>query len=163
MARFKVNFLIVLYFLFLGFNAAYTEPSINLETILTDSFKPGKPYVSKDVFTKETPMLFVLWRSEKLKEGQHIKAVWIAENTHNVAPNNYTIDQKGMVLSAGMRGKIFSSLPGNFWDGKFTLSKPNKGWPLGQYHVDLYVDDILIKAIPYTISDNNLKDSSPSN
>lgn len=133
------------------FSPTHAEPSVSMETVLTDAYSPEEIGVPKESFGPDTAMIYVLWRSEKLKEGQKLKAVWIADNTQITGLKNHKIDQAELTLESGMRGKIFSKLPGNFWDGKFTLSKPDKGWPLGSYHVEIYVDDVLVKTIPFKI------------
>ena len=35
--------------------------------------------------------------------------------------------------------------------GGFKLSKPDKGWPVGKYHVDIYVGDKLAETVKFEI------------
>jgi hypothetical protein len=36
--------------------------------------------------------------------------------------------------------------------GTFTLSRPNKGWPLGKYRVELYAGDQLADTLKFTVA-----------
>jgi hypothetical protein len=36
-------------------------------------------------------------------------------------------------------------------DGDFAFSKPTKGWPVGKYRVEIYVNDDLAKTVKFTI------------
>ncbi len=33
------------------------------------------------------------------------------------------------------------------------MSKPNSGWPTGQYHADIFVDGALVKSLPFKIAE----------
>ncbi|WP_058533839.1 DUF4189 domain-containing protein [Legionella saoudiensis] len=128
---------------------AETPPQI--DTILSDQATDNLP-TPKETFTKDTPALYVFWKSVQLKQGQKIKSVWIAEDTNNVAPPNYKIDEAELTLEPGTARDLIALLPGNQWSGKFKITKPNKGWPLGKYHMDIYVDNKLVKSIKFTVA-----------
>lgn len=142
-------------------HVAFSQPTINIHTTLTDQFNNGTPGESKNSFTKDTPIIYIIWKSDQLKQGQKVKAVWIADDTHNVAPANYKIDEAEMVLDEGMKGKILNNLPGTFWDGKFSMSKPNNGWPVGQYHTDIFVDGTLVKSIQFNVAEATAANTAP--
>lgn len=65
---------------------------------------------------------------EKVASSSTLKAVWICEKSEGIEPN-YKISEASMKV-----GMINNS-------GDFSLSKPTKGWPVGSYRVDLYIDD----------------------
>jgi len=75
-----------------------------------------------------------------LPEQAKVCAVWIAENVGEAAPPNYKVGEANVVAG--------SSDP----SGTFTLSRPDKGWPLGDYKVEFYLDKTLIEAIGLKIS-----------
>jgi hypothetical protein len=60
--------------------------------------------------------------------GTKITSVWICEDSHGIAPPNFKIDSVDVTV-----GTITNV-------ANFSLSKPNKGWPLGTYRVDLLID-----------------------
>lgn len=136
---------------FSGSLFADTQPQI--DTILTDKFTPGNPGDAKDTFTTDTPIIYIIWKSDQLKLGQKVKSVWIADDTNNIAPPHTKIDEAQLTVDDGMKGQVLSHLPGTYWDGKFTLSKPYNGWPMGKYHAEIYVDNALVKSIPFTVAE----------
>ena len=91
------------------------------------------------VFASSVPKLYAYFLTEGTEKGDKIRGVWIAEDTNGAAPANYKIDE--------------SSLQGdkdNFGGG-FALSKPNGGWPVGKYRVEVYVDDDLEATAKFQI------------
>lgn len=102
--------------------------------------------VSKTVFNKDTAEIFLTCTSEEVHKGEQVKAVWIADDTHDVAPANYKIDEKSYEVPADLEdGQVFTA--------NMSLSKPNNGWPLGSYHVDFYLGDKLISAYKFSVAE----------
>ncbi|MDI1352974.1 MAG: DUF4189 domain-containing protein [bacterium] len=153
MYTFKIRTVFFIFLLGLVNPLLYALPSINLDTVITDSFSKDSPIVAKNSFSKDTPIIYIVWKSDKLKEGQQVKIDWIADDTNNVAPANYKIDSGVLTLSLDMKGKMMNDLPANMWDGKFSLSKPNNGWPLGTYHAEIFVDGDLVTKVPFSVTD----------
>ena len=120
------------------------DAPIKIETALTDKVLGDDAVDEKDTFSKDTEMIYLVCKTDALKKGQSLKAKWIADDTKNVAPPHYQIEEKEMTM-----GKDLGS--SDEWKVNFSLSKPTAGWPLGQYHVDLYVDNKLVKAVKFTI------------
>jgi hypothetical protein len=147
----KMGLLILL----MSLNASLFAAEIT--TLLTDQ-DPKNDSITENVsYTQQTPMIYLLWKSSQLKEGQIIKAVWIADDTHNVAPPNFKIDSSELTLGKLKDGQ-------EQWGGTFNISKPTKGWPVGSYHTEIYVNNDLIKAIRFTVipasdSQNTVKES----
>ncbi|MES2190693.1 MAG: hypothetical protein V4454_11250 [Pseudomonadota bacterium] len=83
---------------------------------------------SDDGFEKTTAKIFVLAELKDAPSGTRVASSWVAVNTNGVAPNNFVIDTAELTTTAGMN-KI-----------TFNLSKPNAGWPLGSYRVDLSIN-----------------------
>lgn len=149
----KKNLLIALSISFISFSSAlFSESLPQIDTILTDQYSPDHPGEAKESFAADTAKIYILWQSEQLKPGQKIKSVWIAEDTNNVAPPNYKIDEAELTIDNNMKEKILSNLPGAYFGGKFALSKPDNGWPAGKYHMDIYVDGTLVKTVKFTVA-----------
>ncbi len=130
------------------FNYAYADDNAakpKFDCTLTDQLSADKePGDAKDTFTKDTPTLFLVCDSDDVKSGQEVKSVWIAADTNKVAPDNYKIDEKSMKVPANMGSD-------QTFTANFSLSKPNNGWPVGSYHVDLSVDGQLIQSFKFSV------------
>jgi hypothetical protein len=90
------------------------------------------------VFAPDTPKIYCAWTAEGVKGGTPVRGAWIAEDVGNVAPPNYKIDEATLTLPVA--GK-----------GTFTLSKPNTGFPVGKYRLEIYFDKDLVKTVPFTV------------
>jgi hypothetical protein len=98
----------------------------------------------KTTFTKDTPEIFVIVTTSEAKPGQVFRSEWIADDSKGVAPPNYKIDEKSLEVSKEMQ-------PGKTFTANFSLSKPTAGWPVGDYHLDIYVDKAIAKTIKFKI------------
>ena len=74
-------------------------------------------------FATDTPQITLGLQLKDFKAGDTVKGAWIAEKT-SVAPPNYEIDSSTLTLASSPTVA-------------FRLSKPNSGWPTGQYRVDV--------------------------
>lgn len=92
-------------------------------------------------FPSKLPKIFARWQGNGLPAHAKIRAVWIADDVGDVAPAGYKISEAATTATGA----------DSF--GTFTLSRPTKGWPLGKYHLDLYVNDAAAVSAPFTISD----------
>ena len=90
-------------------------------------------------FNPDTAKIYCAWKAEGLKSGTQLRGVWIAEDVGKAAPPNFKIDEAS-----------FTS-PGISAQGNFALSKPNKGFPVGKYRLEIYVGSDLAKTVPFTI------------
>lgn len=142
----KCCFCILVSFLLFFHSISFAEDNAPLfSCTLTDSkSQDGESSKSRDEFTVDTPAFYLSCYSDHVNKGQKLKSVWIAEDTNNVAPANYKIDEKEIVVSPDVANE-----PGVTAD--FSLSKPTNGWPLGSYHVDLYVDGKLDQSISFSV------------
>ena len=96
-------------------------------------------------FSTQTPKIYARWIGHNLRKDATVRAVWIAENVGDAAPENYTIDEAtANPASANAHGS-------------FTLNRPEDGWAPGSYRVEFYVDDDLIDTVKAQI-----KAASPS-
>jgi hypothetical protein len=93
---------------------------------------------STTTFATDTPKLYAMFKTEGAKTGDKIRGVWIADNVGDAAPKGYKIDERTFTAE------------GDTSDGEFSLSKPD-GWPVGQYHIEIYVNDELATKMKFTI------------
>src|SRR5437762_2632800 len=82
-------------------------------------------------FNPDTPTIFALFDTEGIGTGDKIRGALIAEDVGSAAPPNTKIFEKTVTLDE------------DAVDGKFSFSKPTKGWFPGKYRVEVYVNDDL--------------------
>lgn len=97
-----------------------------------------KDGAAKQVFTPTTPKIFLRAKLTGMPRGTKLKAAWIAEKT-KVAPPNYQID--ATELTVGMIDNR----------ADFSLSKPNAGWPPGDYRVDLSANGKVVNDVRFKV------------
>jgi hypothetical protein len=110
-----------------------TEAAIGLGTTGKDEIVNPTTQFAPDV-----PKIFCTWVARGVDGDTAVRGVWIAEDVGDVAPANYKIDEATL------------KIPGNA-TGTFSLSKPNNGFPIGKYRVEIYLGDDLAKTIPFTV------------
>lgn len=114
-----------------------TEPKPGFKNVvLTDDENTKSP---KSSFTPDTPKIFVFWDLEKVPSGSKLKGVWICEKSEGIAPD-FKIDEATVDV-----GTIDNS-------GNFSISKPNKGWPIGDYRVELWWDTNKAEEVKFNIA-----------
>ncbi len=92
--------------------------------VMTDNAKVEK---DKRSFTPTTPKIFLVARLADVPAGAKVSGVWIAEKIQG-APPNYKLDSTDLTVSKQMNRVTYS------------LFKPNDGWPVGSYRVELFID-----------------------
>src|SRR5204863_3764825 len=101
--------------------------------------KPSK------IFTPDVPKVHALFKTKGAQTGDKLRGVWIAEDVGDAAPANTKIDETTLTLEQE-----------DFY-GAFALSRPNKGWPVGKYKIDMYVGDELATTVTFTIKGGTSK------
>jgi len=89
-------------------------------------------------FPPDAPAVHCAWKAEGVVAGTHFRGVFIAEDVGKVAPPNYKIDEATVNLDRNGAGS-------------FTLSKPNNGFPIGKYRLDIYIGEDLAKTLRFAI------------
>ena len=95
--------------------------------------------VATTTFSSDTPQIYARWHGDRLRKGAKVRAVWIAENIGEDFPRDYKVDEATAITE------------GPVAHGAFTLSRPEDGWALGDYHVEFYVDDVLVNTVKLKI------------
>lgn len=124
----------------------FADGGIEIKATMCKNIKGDDPVEPTTQFSKDIPEIFAVWSSSQTKKGQSLNSVWIAEDVGQVAPPNTKIVEKAFKLEDGIMGKIATS-----WSGHFSLTRPTNGWPVGKYRLELYLDNKLIKTLPFTI------------
>jgi hypothetical protein len=119
---------------------------IKVEAVMTAS--PGGEETTS--FAPDTSKVFALFKTKGAQQGDKIRGMWIAEDVGGAAPANSKIDEKALTMD------------GDTDDGDFSLSKPTKGWPLGKYRFEIYVNDKLVTTARFTIESNKEEESAES-
>jgi hypothetical protein len=101
-------------------------------------------------FAPDVPKLYAFFKTQGTEKGEKLRGVWIAEDVGNAAPANTKIDEATLTADQ------------NDFFGAFSLSKPNKGFPVGKYRVEIYDGDELATTVKFTISSKPAKDSDNS-
>lgn len=99
-------------------------------------------------FAADVPKLYAFFRTKGTESGEKLRGVWIAEDVGEAAPANTKIDEATLTADQD-----------DFY-GAFSLSKPNKGWPVGKYRVEIYDGDELATTVEFTIGASKSKKNS---
>ena len=124
-----------------------TLPSVNTNEPRPPEKKPFEASVSTSTdgdplttISADALQIVARWRAHDLPNKTKIRAVWIAEDTGEVAPLDYKVDEATNIAAA----------PDAF--GAFTLSRPEDGWAAGKYRVEFYVGNVLAETVKLTIA-----------
>lgn len=98
-----------------------------------------RPIEPATTFSPESPVINVAFQVTNAAPGSRLKAVWTAVDVGAAAPPNTELDESRLVV------------PGPV-PGTFRLSRGPRPWPVGDYRVDLYLDDELVITLPYTVA-----------
>jgi uncharacterized RDD family membrane protein YckC len=117
-------------------NALGGQPRVTRAEMGTDSTEGYKIIGSSTEFNPDTPQIVCVWEIAGTDPSTPLKSVWIAEDVGDVAPPNYQLAEKSM---SGVN------------EGKFYVTRPTSGWPVGKYRLEIYIGDNLAKQVPFTI------------
>jgi hypothetical protein len=98
-------------------------------------------------FASDTPKLLAMFKTKGIQSGTKVRGVLIAIDVGDVAPANTKVLEKTLTLDEDTD------------DGDFAFSKPTSGWPVGEYRVEIYVNDELATTVKFTIKAVKSKES----
>lgn len=113
--------------------AALTAGSAHYDSAFTSDNRETR----KDLFTPETPKVYVTYALAEVPQAAMLKIVWIAEKLEGFQENSKIAESK--------------KAAGTSINGVFSYSKPPKGWPAGTYRVELFIDDKLDKTLKFRV------------
>jgi hypothetical protein len=109
-----------------------------LENIILSSTEGAAE--SQSTFATDTAKLYLSATiTDEVHSGSKLAVAWIAVDSGGVAPPNYKIDEVSFDV-----GLIDNRLDAS-------LSKPNNGWPVGTYQVDIIVDGKVEETVPFSV------------
>jgi hypothetical protein len=88
-------------------------------------------------FSPDTPNIYCVWATEGLDDATSVRGVWIAEDVGHAAAPNYEIGEATLHPPAH--------------SGNFALSKPDAGFPVGKYRIEIYLGADLAKTVAFTV------------
>ena len=112
------------------------EPRVTRAEMGTDSTDNYQIIGPSTEFYTDTPKIVCVWNIAGADPSVPIKSVWIAEDVGSGAPPNYQLAENA---ASGIN------------EGKFYISSPTNGWPIGKYRLEIYIGDKLLKQVPFTI------------
>ena len=112
-----------------------TKPAPPLHATL--STKSGGAATS--AFSASQPQLSLDYQGVTLAKGDKVRAVWIIEDGGKTITPNAKVSEFTLAAD-GPTGK-----------GNFHLAKPAAGWPLGKWRVDVYVNDVKVESLKFTV------------
>ena len=120
----------------------------NVSCIITGQpTQDGTAPQAQDRFTVKTPAFYFVCSSDNAVPVQKLTGVWIAVNTRGMMPNNTVLSKKdNKPTEAASVNKP--------WIATFQATMPSKGWPVGEYRVDLYYSNQLIDSQGLTVTFN---------
>lgn len=131
---------VLLAILFCIFCAATSYAARLVSTMTCGDVNPQGmiPIAVQDEFATTAPAIHLVAVMSDVAKAARVKAVWMSVNAIEVP--NFAIDSTEVVAN-----EPESRL-------HFQLSRPNNGWPAGDYQVLLYVDDTFVTSVPFKVA-----------
>ena len=103
--------------------------------VMARGYQDGEPKGVTTVFRPSDRTLHCVVYLDKLSGNTRFKAVWVAVEAPGV--KNYTIVEKELETKDSNHLHFTAALP--------------RDWPVGKYHVKLFVDGKLDRTVPFTV------------
>jgi uncharacterized RDD family membrane protein YckC len=103
---------------------------------VTDDHQPVDPATT---FSPEAPAINAAFKVTSAPAGSRLKAVWTAINVGDAAPPNTEVDESVLILTGPA-------------PGTFRLRRGPRPWPVGDYRLDIYLNDELVVTLPYKVA-----------
>lgn len=109
--------------------------------------QPGNTPQAQYRFDVKTPAFYYVCSSDNAAPEQKLTGVWTAVNTRNILPNNEVLSKSDNVATT------FAG-PFQPWNFTFQVTMPAKGWPVGEYKIEVYYGDQVIASQNLTVTFN---------
>jgi hypothetical protein len=96
---------------------------------------------AQTVFAPDTPKIVLHAEILEMPIGTKLTATWIAVKT-DVAPANYKIESADLEVKQAVASDETS-----FW-----VTKPDAGWPVGDYKVDLSINGQVATSVSFKVA-----------
>ncbi len=107
------------------------------EKLMLTDVKDGQ--TARQTFDPKTKKIYLSAWLTDVAPGAKLKSVWFAEK-NNVTPDNFKLDSVEIIVRGKMNRVTYS------------LSKPKKGWPVGTYRLELFIDDKLTDTVRFSVA-----------
>lgn len=119
------------------FSLVPAASAAGFENVVLTSEKDAEE--AEEVFATDTPAIYLSADLADVETGSTVTVSWISVDSGGIAPPNYQIDS--VDLDIGMIENHVNA----------SLSKPDAGWPTGDYRVDLAVDGDVADSVEFTV------------
>ena len=117
---------------------SFTTASLSEATMCQSVDEDMRPVDATDVFTPDTPEIFCSFKLSNAPPDTEIKSEWIYVEGELEGVTDHLITDWSM--TADGTHYIYAS-----------ITRPDEGWPKGDYRLILYVDGKEELSVPYTI------------
>lgn len=119
---------------------APTDTARPISATLALNVSPNhEPINPTTTFAPEVQTIHLAFKVSQAQPGSTLKAVWSAVNVGAAAPPNSQLVESTLTL------------PGPI-PGTFRFTRGTQPWPVGDYKVDLYLNNQLVLTIPYKVA-----------
>ena len=98
-----------------------------------------EPIDPTTTFSPDVAVIHVAFRASQVQPGSRLKAIWTIVNVGVVASLNTQLAESTVVLPGAA-------------PGSFRFSRGAQPWPVGEYKVELYLNEQFVLSLPYKIS-----------
>lgn len=103
-----------------------------------DATQEGEPIAPAEIFPPDVPQILAVVTVEEADAGALVRGIWVSVDAIEIP--DYPIDEaEGQFESAG-GGTM-----------QFSISKPNNGWPIGNYRLDVTINGQPVNSAPFKI------------
>jgi len=102
-----------------------------------------------DRFQPDSPSIHAVLVLEGAKAGSKVQGTWVSVDA--IEAPNYQIDSSEVLTKAEGDARVH-----------FQISKPQKGWPVGKYRLDVSVDGKFVTSITFSVASAIPLDQGPS-
>jgi len=116
---------------------SFTTASLSEVTMCQGVDENWQPVDATDVFAVDTPEIFCSAKLSHAPDGTEVSAEWIYIEGEMEDLSNYLIDTWSATAGSGY---LYAS-----------LTRPDNGWPKGDYQVVFYIDGKEELSVPFSV------------
>ena len=118
---------------------ATPQPDNRVSATLAKGVGPDGQAVDQTTsFAPDVEKIYLVFKTRGLPPNSHLQAIWIADDVDAPVPKGYEVTRATITVQGDQAGN-------------FALSRPNPGFPAGQYHVDLYLEGTKTGSYPFSV------------
>ncbi|MBN1152709.1 MAG: hypothetical protein JXA58_05800 [Dehalococcoidia bacterium] len=122
-----------------GGEVSFTTASLSEATMCLGVDGDSKPLNPTDEFSVNTPEIFCSVKLSNAPDDTEVLAEWVYVKGEAEGVEDYVID----TVSVTAGGTVY------MW---FSLERPDTGWPVGEYELNLSVDGKKKETVPFTVT-----------